>query len=52
MSEVDVYVTRFGYADYTPNPVAKLNTAITNLTVSRVFSCPMGSMKRAPRRFS
>src|SRR5262249_51801581 len=32
MADVDVYVTPFDYADYTPNPVATLNTAITNLT--------------------
>jgi len=32
MSSVDVYVLPFDYADYTPNPLATLNTAVTNLT--------------------
>jgi hypothetical protein len=29
MSNVDVYVVPFDYADYTPNPVATLNTPIS-----------------------
>ena len=32
LSGVDAYVVPFDYADYTPNPVATVNTAITNLT--------------------
>jgi Asp-tRNA(Asn)/Glu-tRNA(Gln) amidotransferase A subunit family amidase len=41
-SDVDVYVTAFDYADYTPNPVATLNTAITNLTGQPCFLVPHG----------
>lgn len=32
MAGVDVYLVPFDYADYTPNPVATLNTSVTNLT--------------------
>jgi Asp-tRNA(Asn)/Glu-tRNA(Gln) amidotransferase A subunit family amidase len=42
MSEVDVYVTPFDYADYTPNPVATLNTSITNLTGQPCVAVPHG----------
>jgi len=42
MSEVDVYVTPFDYADYTPNPVATLNTSITNLTGQPCVVVPHG----------
>jgi len=42
MSEVDVYVTPFDYADYTPNPVATLNTSITNLTGQPCVLVPRG----------
>ena len=42
MSEVDVYVTPFDYADYTPNPVATLNTSITNLTGQPCVLVPHG----------
>ncbi len=42
MSEVDVYITPFDYADYTPNPVATLNTSITNLTGQPCVLVPHG----------
>jgi Asp-tRNA(Asn)/Glu-tRNA(Gln) amidotransferase A subunit family amidase len=42
MSEVDVYVTPFDYVDYTPNPVATLNTFITNLTGQPCVLVPHG----------
>ena len=42
MANVDVYVAPFDYADYTPNPVATLNTAITNLTGQPFVVVPHG----------
>jgi Asp-tRNA(Asn)/Glu-tRNA(Gln) amidotransferase A subunit family amidase len=42
MSEVDVYVSPFDYADYTPNPVATSNTLITNLTGQPCIVVPHG----------
>jgi Asp-tRNA(Asn)/Glu-tRNA(Gln) amidotransferase A subunit family amidase len=42
MSDVDVYVTPFDYADYTPNPIATLNTSITNLTGQPCVVVPHG----------
>jgi Asp-tRNA(Asn)/Glu-tRNA(Gln) amidotransferase A subunit family amidase len=42
MADVDVYVTPFDYADYTPNPVSTLNTAITNLTGQPCVVVPHG----------
>jgi Asp-tRNA(Asn)/Glu-tRNA(Gln) amidotransferase A subunit family amidase len=42
MSDVDVYVVPFDYADYTPNPVATLNTTITNLTGQPCVVVPHG----------
>ena len=42
MSGVDAYVVPFDYADYTPNPVATLNTAITNLTGQPCALVPHG----------
>ena len=42
MAGVDVYVTPFDYADYTPNPVATLNTSITNLTGQPCVVVPHG----------
>ena len=42
MSQVDVYVTPFDYADYTPNPLATLNTSITNLTGQPCVVVPHG----------
>jgi Asp-tRNA(Asn)/Glu-tRNA(Gln) amidotransferase A subunit family amidase len=42
MTDVDVYVTPFDYADYTPNPIATLNTSITNLTGQPCVVVPHG----------
>ena len=42
MSEVDVYVVPFDYSDYTPNPVATLNTEMTNLTGHPCVILPHG----------
>jgi len=42
MSGVDAYVVPFDYADYTPNPVATLSTAITNLTGQPCALVPHG----------
>ncbi len=42
MSEVDVYVVPFDYADYTPNEVATLNTSVTNLTGQPCVLLPDG----------
>jgi Asp-tRNA(Asn)/Glu-tRNA(Gln) amidotransferase A subunit family amidase len=42
MSQVDVYLVPFDYADYTPNPVATLNSAVTNLTGHPCVTVPHG----------
>lgn len=42
MANVDVYVTPFDYADYTPNPVATRNTSVTNLTGQPCVVLPHG----------
>jgi Asp-tRNA(Asn)/Glu-tRNA(Gln) amidotransferase A subunit family amidase len=42
MSKIDVYVVPFDYADYTPNPVATLNTSVTNLTGNPCVVVPHG----------
>ena len=42
MSQIDVYVAPFDYADYTPNTVATLNTSITNLTGQPCIVVPHG----------
>jgi len=42
MEDVDVYVLPFDYADYTPNPVATLNNAVTNLTGQPSTAVPTG----------
>jgi Asp-tRNA(Asn)/Glu-tRNA(Gln) amidotransferase A subunit family amidase len=42
MSKVDVYLVPFDYADYTPNPVATLNSAVTNLTGHPCVTIPHG----------
>jgi len=42
MADVDVYVTPFDYSDYTPNPVATLNTSVTNLTGQPCVVVPHG----------
>jgi Asp-tRNA(Asn)/Glu-tRNA(Gln) amidotransferase A subunit family amidase len=49
MSEVDVYLVPFDYADYTPNPVATINNAVTNLTGQPCVALPTGfDEKRHP----
>ncbi len=42
MSQVDVYLLPFDYADYTPNPVATLNSLVTNLTGHPCVALPHG----------
>src|SRR5579859_721788 len=42
MSNIDVYVLPFDYSDYTPNPVASLNTSVTNLTGNPCVLLPHG----------
>jgi Asp-tRNA(Asn)/Glu-tRNA(Gln) amidotransferase A subunit family amidase len=42
MADVDVYVVPFDYADYTPNPIATLNTEVTNLTGHPCVIVPHG----------
>jgi Asp-tRNA(Asn)/Glu-tRNA(Gln) amidotransferase A subunit family amidase len=42
MSEIDVYLVPFDYSDYTPNPVATLNTSVTNLTGHPCVVVPHG----------
>ena len=42
MTDVDVYVVPFDYSDYTPNPVATLNTNVTNLTGQPCVQVPHG----------
>jgi Asp-tRNA(Asn)/Glu-tRNA(Gln) amidotransferase A subunit family amidase len=42
MEEIDVYVLPFDYGDYTPNPVANLNTPMTNLTGHPCVVVPHG----------
>jgi Asp-tRNA(Asn)/Glu-tRNA(Gln) amidotransferase A subunit family amidase len=42
MSDIDVYVVPFDYSDYTPNPVATLNTQVTNLTGQPCVLVPHG----------
>jgi len=39
---VDVYIVPFDYGDYTPNPVANLNTSVTNLTGHPAVCVPHG----------
>lgn len=42
MDKVDLYVLPFDYADYTPNPVATMNSAVTNLTGHPGLAVPHG----------
>lgn len=42
LSEIDVYVVPFDYADYTPNPVATLHTSVANLTGQPSVIVPHG----------
>ena len=42
MEDVDVYIVPFDYGDYTPNPVASLNSSVTNLTGHPCVAVPHG----------
>jgi len=42
MATIDVYLVPFDYSDYTPNPVATMNTSITNLTGQPCVVLPHG----------
>jgi len=42
MSDVDVYVLPFDYADYTPNPIATVNNGVSNLTGQPSVAVPHG----------
>lgn len=46
ISEIDVYLLPFDYSDYTPNPVATLNTSLTNLTGHPCVVVPHGFNKK------
>jgi Asp-tRNA(Asn)/Glu-tRNA(Gln) amidotransferase A subunit family amidase len=41
-ADLDVYLVPFDYSDYTPNPVASLNTSVTNLTGHPCVLLPHG----------
>jgi Asp-tRNA(Asn)/Glu-tRNA(Gln) amidotransferase A subunit family amidase len=42
MADIDVYLVPFDYGDYTPNPIANMNTSITNLTGHPCVVVPHG----------
>lgn len=42
MADIDVYLVPFDYGDYTPNPVASLNSSVTNLTGHPCVAVPHG----------
>ena len=42
MQDIDVYIVPFDYGDYTPNPVASLNSSVTNLTGHPCVAVPHG----------
>jgi Asp-tRNA(Asn)/Glu-tRNA(Gln) amidotransferase A subunit family amidase len=42
MEKVDVYIAPFDYSDYTPNPIASMNTSVTNLTGNPCVVVPHG----------
>ncbi len=42
MEEIDVYIVPFDYGDYTPNPIASLNSSVTNLTGHPCVAVPHG----------
>jgi len=42
LADIDVYLVPFDYGDYTPNPVANMNTAMTNLTGHPAVIMPHG----------
>src|SRR5229473_7514542 len=46
MENVDVYLVPFDYGDYTPNPVATMNTSVTNLTGHPCVVVPHGSNEK------
>jgi hypothetical protein len=49
MADVDVYVVPFDYWGYTPNPVANMNTMLTNLTGSHALWCRTALTSRGIR---
>jgi Asp-tRNA(Asn)/Glu-tRNA(Gln) amidotransferase A subunit family amidase len=42
MAGIDVYLVPFDYGDYTPNPIANMNTSVTNLTGHPCVVVPHG----------
>lgn len=42
MEDIDVYIVPFDYGDYTPNPIASLNSSVTNLTGHPCVAVPHG----------
>jgi len=42
MTDIDAYIVPFDYGDYTPNPVASLNSSVTNLTGHPCVAVPHG----------
>jgi Asp-tRNA(Asn)/Glu-tRNA(Gln) amidotransferase A subunit family amidase len=42
MEDIDVYLVPFDYGDYTPNPIANMNTSVTNLTGHPCVVVPHG----------
>ena len=42
MADIDVYIVPFDYGDYTPNPIASLNSSVTNLTGHPCVAVPHG----------
>jgi Asp-tRNA(Asn)/Glu-tRNA(Gln) amidotransferase A subunit family amidase len=42
MADIDVYLVPFDYGDYTPNPIANMNTSVTNLTGHPCVVVPHG----------
>lgn len=42
MENIDVYIVPFDYGDYTPNPIASLNSSVTNLTGHPCVAVPHG----------
>ena len=42
MADIDLYLVPFDYGDYTPNPIANMNTSVTNLTGHPCVVVPHG----------
>lgn len=42
MADLDLYLVPFDYGDYTPNPIANMNTSVTNLTGHPCVVLPHG----------